>query len=256
MSPTPLLQEFESFAEHAASVLDGALLVARVVNPDTDTDWCRQRITHLAQMMGDDISALRIARKLREAGFSGSEQYYKSDNSALEHVLRHREGIPISLAAVVLSICEQRELKAHGVNFPSHFLVSVESTLIDPFNMELLNEMDVVRWLKDNELDSGSAFQVAGPRDIVVRMLNNLGALASSNGDAVRALEITDFKLAVNPELFYIHLERVDHWLELGVSAMARQDMEKAIELAPDEATREKLIQGLDSIEDQPSALH
>jgi regulator of sirC expression with transglutaminase-like and TPR domain len=256
MNENPLLQEFEEFALESGSVLEGALLVARIIQPDTNLDWCRDRIGHLSKMMGDEVNALRIAHKLREAGFSGSEEYYKSENSCLEYVLRHRQGIPISLAAVILSICEQLQIKAHGVNFPSHFLVSIESTLIDPFNMQLLNEIDCMRWLKDNKMDGSKAFAPATTRDIVSRMLNNLGMLATANEDGARALEISDFKLVVSPEPFYIHLERIDHWLGLGVNNMARHEMELAIECAPDDATREKLKAGLSSIGEQPSSLH
>ncbi len=256
MEQTQLLSEFKSVLNEELTILEGALLVARLVQPDTNTDWCRERIAHLAQMMGTDVSALRIVRKLRDAGFNGSEEYYKSENSALEHVLRHREGIPISLAVVILAICEELNIKAHGVNFPSHFLVSVGSQLVDPFRMELVDEVNCLEWLKENGISSSQAFRPASTRDIVTRMLNNLGMLATANEDNARALEISDFKLLVTPDPFSVHLERVDYWLQLGVTSMAKHDMEQAIAVAPDENTRAKLKQGLDSLSAQGSQLH
>jgi regulator of sirC expression with transglutaminase-like and TPR domain len=256
MTNTSLLEEFEQYALESSSILEGALLVARIVEPDTDTSWCRQRIQHLAETMGEDVSGPRIARKLKEAGFTGSEEYYKSQNSALEHVLRKREGIPISLAVVMLAICEELQLQAHGVNFPSHFLVSVQSTLIDPFSMKLVNEADCMRWLKDNNVDTSQAFAMASRRDIVLRMLNNLGMLASANNDHARALDISDYKLAITADRFYVNLERVDLWLKLGVNSMARQDLELAIGHAPDESTRQRLQSKLAVIRETSTALH
>ena len=256
MTDPNIVQALEEFAREQSSVVAGALIVSRIVDPDTDTDWCQAQLTELAQTMPSGASAIDIAHILQEQGFRGSEAYYKSENSALAHVLQSREGIPISLAIVVMGICEQLGLEATGINFPTHFLVSVGKTLIDPFTMTIADQDECQRWLKDNNLDSHIAFTPATPRETVLRMLNNLSGLARSGNDSARALELSDYKLALAPDVLPVYLERAELWLELGVVDMARRDLLSAIELAPDEATKSMLGERLAELEDVPSRLH
>ncbi|MCZ6830571.1 MAG: transglutaminase-like domain-containing protein [Gammaproteobacteria bacterium] len=230
--------------------------MSQIVDPDTDIDWCQAQLLALAQTMPNDASAIDVAQVLQEQGFHGSEAYYKSENSALGYVLQNREGIPISLAMVVLGVCEQLGLEATGINFPTHFLVSVGSTLIDPFTMTIADRSECQRWLKDNNLDARIAFTPASPTDTVLRMLDNLTGLARASNDSGRALELSDYKLAIAPELLPIYLERVELWLELGVADMARRDLGSAIELAPDDASKNKLRERLSDMADIQPKLH
>ena len=87
-------------------------------------------------------------------------------------------------------------------------------------------------------------------------MLNNLSGLARSSGDDARALELTDYKLAVMPATLPIFLERVELWVALGVVDMARRDLAAAIELSPDDATRRLLGERLAALDDVPSRLN
>ena len=237
-------------------MLEAALLVTRIVDPDANPDWCRERIDCLARDLDGENSATSLAQGLKQEGFSGAADHYKSENSSLEHVLRLRKGIPISLAAVLLSICEKLEVTAHGVNFPSHFLVSIEDTLIDPLNMQSVTRADCLRWLKNRNLESNGAFRPATVPNLVERMLNNLAFLAQANDDYARELELSDFKLLVTSQPFPLYVERVRLWLRLGVNGMAQHDLKIALELAPDETTRESLLQGLADISERRSALH
>jgi regulator of sirC expression with transglutaminase-like and TPR domain len=170
--------------------------------------------------------------------------------------LQTGEGIPISLAVVILGVCERLGLEATGINFPTHFLVSVSNTLIDPSTMTIADEKECQRWLQDNNLDPRSAFTPASPTDTVLRMLNNLFALARTAQDHARALEISDYKLALAPELLHIYLERVDLWLLLGVADMARRDLNTAMELAPDASLKSSLRERLTKIADVQPKLH
>ncbi len=101
--------------------------------------------------------------------------------------------------------------------------------------------MDITIWLKKNKIDPHSAFTPASPADTVLRMLNNLSMLAQASGNRTRALELSDYKLAVVEDPLPILLERVDLWTALGVPDMARRDLAAAIELAPDAASKSVL---------------
>lgn len=256
MTNPNLVEALQGYATEPTSVVEGALLVARIIDPDSDSQWCRQRLQEIANEIGSEISAAGLAQALGELGFAGATDYYLSANSNLEHVLRERTGIPISLAVVLIGIAEQIGLKAHGVNFPSHFIVSVDHILIDPFNMSLFNETESYRWLRQKGLDPATAFSVATPQVMVVRMLNNLTGLARASNDLPRALELADYKLAVTPDRLPTYLERAELWLAVGVNDMARRDLQSALALAPDNNSRLSIEQRLSRLPEKPTRLH
>ncbi len=245
-----------AFAAEPGSVLDGALLVSRIVNPDTDVDWCRARLAELAALLPAAAGANDVSVMLAAQGFRGSESYYKSENSALQSVLETGEGIPISLAMVVAGVCEAAGLEVTGINFPGHFLVAVDGALIDPFVMEVLDEAEVRERLQGRNMPASQALLPATPVGTVLRMLNNLSGIAMANDDAPRALELTDFKLLLADDALPVYLERADLWTEIGAIAMARRDLTAAIGLLPEGAGRAELEQRLEFLAGTPSRLH
>ena len=237
----PLAGEFRLFLERRGSVVDGALLVSRVVDPDTDAGWCRAEMRRLAEIAGADAGPVTLVESLRSQGFRGVSQrrYHLSCNSALEHVLRHREGIPISLAVVVLGTAAHLDLRATGIDFPRRFLVALNNRLVDPTAMRMTSRQDCLAWLRRefssdqrrNVVDD-TAFRPAEPSDIMLRMLNNLRLAANMQSDHARALELTDYQVILHPTAFSLHVDRADLWLSLGSIDMARRELERAMELA------------------------
>jgi len=81
-----------------------------------------------------------------ELGFRGNdEDYYDPKNSFLNEVLERRTGIPISLALVLIEVCQRVGIDARGVSFPGHFLVRIQDDdgdlmFIDPFDGRLLDD--------------------------------------------------------------------------------------------------------------------
>ena len=256
MTNPNIVAALEAYAKTDESVVEGALLVAQIINPATDIDWCRSRLIEIATTLGTDTSAAGLVAAMSKLGFSGAEEYYLTANSNLEHVLRQRQGIPISLAVVVIGIAQQLGLKAHGVNFPGHFIVAVDDVLIDPFSMSLVDETESRRWLQSRGLDPKTSFSVATGQVVVVRMLNNLTGLARASNDSAKALELTDYKLAVTPERMAVYLERAELWVAVGVTEMARRDLQSAAELAPDANTLQAIERRLAKLETAPTRLH
>lgn len=256
MTDSDTLSELKDWHSAERNIVDAALIISRMVMPETDPDWCRQRLRELAAPLGDNASARDVIETLRKQGFQGSNEYYQDRNSALQHVLQTGEGIPISLAVVVLGVCRELDIPATGINFPSHFLVAVDGTLIDPFSMRLASEEACHQWLEKNGLDAESAFSPASDSDTALRMLNNLSNLARSNQDHARALELADHKLAIAPDALPIYLERAELWRQLGVTDMARHDFTMALTLTEEARVHEAIRQQLDSLGEQPSRLH
>ncbi len=256
MHALPLEAEFRQFADEPGSVVDGALLVARVIHPQSDGAWCRAELRRLADGVAIPASARGLVDTLRALGFAGAENYYDADNSSLEHVLKARRGIPISLAVVVLGVAEQLELPAAGINFPRHFLVQLDRQLVDPFSMSVTDSATCRSWLRQQGLPDAEPFRPADSLDMVLRMLNNLRGLAQGRGDHVGALELSDYQLAIARDAFPIHIERVDLWRAVGAVDMARHDLAQAISLAPTAAVKTELENRLRELGQSRVTLH
>jgi regulator of sirC expression with transglutaminase-like and TPR domain len=253
---TELGSAFARFAGDPGSEFQGALLVTQLADPNADVAWCEAEISQLALGLAENPSPEKLVTFLGEQGFRGSKDYYKFENSSLMHVLREREGIPISLAMVVLGVGVQVGLECSGINFPGHFLASVNGVLVDPFTMTTVDENQCRSWLKEHKTDPDVALRPASSTEVVLRMLNNLSSLAQSRQDTARALEITDYKLLISPLPLYVYTERVDLWLALGVVDMARHDLEQAIQLAPMAAQKAELQVRLDSLQGRSTRVH
>jgi regulator of sirC expression with transglutaminase-like and TPR domain len=200
--------------------------------------------------------AERVLEVLRAEGFSGAEDYYEARNSALDFVLRARRGIPISLAVVVMGVGTRLALGANGINFPGHFLVELERQLVDPFTLEALDETHQRIRLEAVGMRAEEAFRPATARDMVLRMLNNLRGLAEARQNHALALEYTDYQLLLGHELYALRLIRAELWLQLGVPGMSRVELEQALTLATDSATRQRLEVRLKSLTSTQPKLH
>lgn len=235
MAETSLAEEFDSFLESGGDVVEGALLVARIVNAQADAKWCRAELQRLADDAGLGISPLGLVNWLRNQGFCGvAGRDFRAEDSSLENVLRERTGIPISLAVVLMGIAERLKIEAFGINFPQRFLVSFGDVMVDPFAMEVTNEEACRNWLKNHRISSRQAFKKADAIDVVLRMLNNLRMLASSVGDYGQALSLTDYQLILKPEAYSLYVDRADIWLLLGSVDKGRQELERALFVADD----------------------
>ena len=225
MDDLPLAAEFRAFAAAPRDAIAGALLVQRVIEGDCAENWVRAELERLAASVGAAPDPRGVCRVLARAGFRGAEDYYATANSALERVLRTRRGIPITLALVIMGVAQACGLVAVGINFPRHFLVRVDDILLDPFTLATV-EAD---WLDtalagQDPATRAQALAVASPRDIGLRMLNNLRGIAQQRGETARALDLTGYQLLLGADPLGLHLERAELWLNLGVPDMARHE--------------------------------
>ena len=225
--------------------VEGALIVARVLDADADVDWARTEIAALAGRIltaDAEVTPQAVVAAVAGEGFKGAgERYYEIDNSILDRVLRNRRGIPISLGVVLMGVARQLGLDARGVNFPRHFLVTIDDVLVDPYAVAPTTVDNCRQWLADNNVSEQGAFDLTTPRDVVLRMLNNARILIQNRGDFVQALEISDYQLLVVPDYYGLYVERADAWLGLNAPEMVVGELEKAAERAPDAKTAERL---------------
>ncbi len=252
----PLAADFTHFARQPDTVLEGALLVSRLVDPTTDVAWCREEICRLAAQVTRPGDPEAVLGALREAGFAGAVDYYETRNSALQFVLKARQGIPITLAVVVIGVSAEVGLAAHGINFPGHFLVALNQTLVDPFTLEPVDDLDRRRRIRASGVPSAQALRPANATDMVLRMLNNLRGLAVTQKNLPLALEYSDYQLILAGDNYLLRLVRADLWHEIGLPARVADELRAALVLAPDPATKRQLETRLSQLSGQRPTLH
>jgi len=143
-----------------------------------------------------------------DEGFLGNEDnYYDPRNSYLDHVLERRLGIPITLGVVVQEVGARVGVPLQGVGFPAHFLLRharLPGVYVDPFHHGRLLSISDCKALLERATRGRVPFRrdllkPISNRRIIIRMLNNLRAIHSGQGDVVRTLAALDRILMLAP---------------------------------------------------------
>lgn len=179
-----------------------ALLLARYDNSDVDVVAYRDQMRQMGEELRTRVQeqmppSPQEKRKIlddylfRENGFHGSRNsYYSRSNSYLNEVLDDREGLPISLSVLYLTLAKELELDVRGIGLPGHFVVcqyldEEPQDYIDVFEQaRVISPLSLQLML--NAQDSGeqeSLLEPQSPRQILVRMTRNLKGLAEREED-------------------------------------------------------------------------
>ena len=271
--PNPL----EYFAILVASdeqfpVLEAAASLAMDEYPELDVEQVLGTIDQLAarlkRQLADTTDPVRRFDRLnrffyRDLGFSGNHNHYHDpENSYLHTVLRTRRGIPVSLAVLWLELAHGIGLKAQGVGFPGHFLISLQlpsgSVILDPLTGEmpsldaLAERLEAVRPNALGAKGEGGALdrylRAATPRSIVARMLLNLKEIHRAQEDWSRMLATQNRLIVLLPHAWEEYRDRGLVHAELGDIVSALPDLETYLRHAgvqPDRAAIEARLADL-----------
>lgn len=192
---------YSSVEEDFLDVLEGGLqnlrqleeavfILSRLEDPTLRESEYKRKLDRFASLIRDEIRySLDESQKMHklldfiftELNFSGSTvDYYNPQNSYLNRVIDRRQGLPISLALVVLFLARRLDLPFLGVNMPIHFMIKhkteQEEVLIDPFDHGKLVSYDQCYYfLKQNGVEPKSEhFREAKPAGILARLIRNL----------------------------------------------------------------------------------
>ncbi|HKK44764.1 MAG TPA: transglutaminase-like domain-containing protein [Balneolaceae bacterium] len=192
---------FSSVEEDFLDVLEGGLrnmkqledavfILARFDNPTLRESEYKQKLDRFADMIRDDIRfSLNESQEMHtvldfvfsELGFSGSiADYYNPENSYLNRVIDRRQGLPISLALIVLFLARRLDLSFYGINMPIHFMLKFNGQqgeiFIDPFDHgKIVTYNQCYYFLKQNGVEPKSMhFEVADEAAILARCIRNL----------------------------------------------------------------------------------
>jgi regulator of sirC expression with transglutaminase-like and TPR domain len=160
----------------------GALAIAAGADPNLDASVWLRELDRLAQGV-DSLESL-IHRLFVEERFAGNTaNYYDPGNSLLDHVLRRKLGIPITLSIVCIEVGRRAGVSLEGISMPGHFLVRPMATnhYLDAFNGGTLLDLTGCEALFRAANQAGPDVPFGGHlltpaprRAIFVRILQNL----------------------------------------------------------------------------------
>lgn len=217
-----LCQRFTLLAGAPTSAYEVSVAVAQAIDADASVAGIEADFDQLIEpWQRRQIVASELLAEMGAAGFSGPRQGVVGvAHSHIGQVIARREGIPITLAIVLIEAARRCGLQCHGINYPGHFLVSLEQTVVDPLSMQPLGAEDIARM-------DVRALVPAGEQSIGLRMLNNLKALSAAARDWSRLLDLLDYQVALTGTdealASTLHFERAEVWEQLGVLDLARE---------------------------------
>ena len=201
---------------------------------------------------GDGLTYVREANRylFEDLGFRGNiNDYYDPRNSCLNEVLTARTGIPITLSLVYMEIARRLKRPVQGIGLPGHFIVRYEdglySVFLDPFHGGRRLERDeciaLAREASHVEIEPSPKWLApVGKRDILLRMLRNLGSAYTARGLTAKAIDVLSLLIRANPSSSEEYRQRGVLEVHAGRLAAAKQDLARYLELAPTPEERER----------------
>jgi regulator of sirC expression with transglutaminase-like and TPR domain len=264
LPPSPARERFAEIArlpDERIDLAEAALWIAAEEQPGLDPAPWLARLDDLglrlrSRLAGDELDRVsELSRFLSdEVGLRGNaEDYYDPRNSFLNEVLDRGLGIPITLALVYIEVGRRAGVPLDGVGFPGHFLLrhSIHpQLLLDPFEHGRLLTTDDCRQILE-KLSGGTLpfdprlLRPSSPRQILVRMLNNLRGIYLHRSEFLRAIGVLDRVLLLDPDDVGARRDRGLLKLKWEDPAPGIEDLERYLALepeAPDHESIEALI--------------
>lgn len=220
-----------------------ALELARDGQPNLDfghtLDWISRRAdevrSHLTRVRNDRAMLRELARCLSGThGLHGDkEAFQRAESSYINRVIETGVGIPISLSLVYVAVAQRAGVDLEGVAAPMHFLSRLETIegplFVDAFHQgEVLSYDECCTWLESlSGLDSDvieDSLEPAKPREVVIRMLNNLKALQIKQEQWGQVWHVQRRLAALHPGIY-------DHRRDLALIGLKSNHPGPAIDL-------------------------
>jgi regulator of sirC expression with transglutaminase-like and TPR domain len=245
-----------------------ALELARIEFPELDAEaFLAVLDSHAAELRArlggarEGLAYVTEANRylFEELGFRGNtNDYYNPRNSCLNEVLTARTGIPITLSLVYIEIARRLERPVQGIGLPGHFIVRYDdglySVFLDPFHGGRQLERDeciaLAREASHVEIEPSPKWLApVGRRDILLRMLRNLGAAYSSRGSTAKAIDVLSLLIRATPGSAEEYRQRGILEVQAGRLTAAKQDLARYLELANTQEERERARQDIQKIQ-------
>lgn len=257
--------------ESKIDLAQAALLIASVAYPDLDPipsltqlDALARRVKELLSLSETEslptltdpestISPLTVITAINQVLFEeehfhgNKDDYNNPNNSFLNKVLENRIGLPITLCLLYMEVGKRIGMQIDGMGFPYHFMVRYHwlegNIYIDPFsNGLILNEqecLDRLHALTRHHIPLHSRWlEPVTPKQMLIRVLNNLKGVYINKNDFEHALSISDLIIILLPHIGIEQRDRGFLHLELKHYGKAMKDLHAYLELTPNASDR------------------
>lgn len=220
-----------------------ALEIARDANPRLDfghtLEWINKRSRELsgpiARASSDRMVLKELSRCLSgQHGLHGDRGAFdRAESSYVNRVIETGLGIPISLSLVYVAVAQETGLDLVGVATPMHFLTRYDALegplFLDAFHQgQVIEYDDCLSWCQSvtgMEMDQVEPLlEPASPREVIIRMLNNLKAVHVRSEDWANAWK-------AQRRLASLHPGAYDHQRDLAYLAMKSNHPGQAIDV-------------------------
>ncbi len=250
-------------SDSAQGRLDRAALdLAQIQFPGLEHEPFLDQINEIAANLGDRLRNFNDGRDFVETaqsylfgelGFHANEgDFFDPRNSCLNQVLERRTGIPITLSLLYMEVARRLRMPVYGIGLPNRFVVQFDdgrfAAFIDPFGGGRIVSPAECFALAGATVADPTLLARANPKQILMRMLQNLHRAYMQARDYSRAIATLDFLLDGAPGTAAWHKLRGALALELKRYSAARADLETYLELQPQATDRDAVQQQLQTI--------
>ncbi|MCF8470073.1 MAG: transglutaminase-like domain-containing protein [Parvibaculum sp.] len=177
-------------------------------------------------------------------GYLGDvETYDDPRNANLTHVIDRRKGLPVTLGILYLHVASKLGLDLCGLSFPGHFVLRLrgpdKALVIDPFNGgELLSAANLLELLRRIEGPEArlmpDACEAVSPRDVLLRLENNILSRAIRGNDFARARAVVTRMIWLAPQRAGLRFELGRLEVHAGHMGAAADAFATCLDLASD----------------------
>jgi len=272
---TKRISALAALPDHEVGLAEGALVIAKFEYPDLDVssylgllDAMGARLK--ARIEGSATPDVRVEEMNRfffqEEGFRGNlNDYYDRRNSFLNEVLDRKLGIPITISIAYIEVGRRAGLPLYGIGFPGHFLTGLLADkgrmFIDPFNNgKILSENDCRRMVRGRPGGSQpfnqSLLDPAWPKQILARLLRNLKGVYWHRAEPMKAFQMIEWILALEPNSPLEVKERGFIYEAIGDVRAAVKDLARYLDLAPDAEDADFVRTAIDRLKATKPTIH
>ncbi len=169
-----------------------------ILNEGEQSDTAHTRLYVLRQVIA------------KQEEYSGdNENYDRLDNADLMSVVDRREGLPISLAIIYISVAKSLGWNIEALSFPAHVFLRIdydgERIIFDPFDdAKEMDAHDLREKLKsivgDHAELSSNYYDAMDVREVILRLQNNIKTRLIATEDFDGALQRIEIMQLVSPE--------------------------------------------------------
>ncbi len=245
------------------AALDLAALDRPGVAPDRYHDFLHDLVADTRSLApaeapaGARLAALNRVIVQRHGFVGDSLTYDDAENANLMRVIDRRKGLPVALGVLYLHAGRAQGWDIAGLNFPAHFLLRLqaggERLVIDPFNggrqLDAADMRGLLRRMTGGAMElSPDLVRDVGPRDVLLRLQNNIKTRAVQAGDLARAGEVLRRMLLIAPGAATLWRELGGVELRAGNLGAAIAAFESVLELADDPRLRHAAVAALQDL--------